>query len=95
MTLGNMRASGVHKLAVWPIQGANEAVGLTLTCSAEVATYRALKSAIACSRLAEYPLLKIDDFTSAAVIDQNHGRPAGACGWRNIRPMCRSPWNTS
>jgi hypothetical protein len=44
-----------------------------------------LKSAIACSRLAEYPLLKIDARASLAVIDQNHGR------WRNIRPMIRSP----
>jgi hypothetical protein len=33
--------------------GTNEAVGLTLTCSADVATHPALKSAIGCSQLAD------------------------------------------
>jgi hypothetical protein len=41
---------------------------------AVVAAQRILKSAIACSRVAEYPRLWTDGGNSHAVIVQNHGR---------------------
>ena len=54
-----------------------------------------LNCAIASSRLAAYPRSVSDGLWLSAVIAQNQGASFGACGWRTIRPMTRSPSRTS